>query len=77
VTVPITIPRVGLNTTEVTLVKWLVSDGESVVEGQPLYVVDADKVEVECESPANGRLRATVAEGVVIAIGGRIGEIVC
>ena len=53
--VPINIPKLGVSMTEGTLVEWLVSDGDQVSEGQPLYVIETDKVENEVEATAPAR----------------------
>ena len=55
--VPINIPKLGVSMTEGTLVEWLVADGDEVSEGQPLYVVETDKVENEVEATAAGTVR--------------------
>ena len=54
---PINIPKLGVSMTEGTLVEWLVADGDEVSEGQPLYVIETDKVENEVEATASGTVR--------------------
>ncbi|WP_028934833.1 lipoyl domain-containing protein [Pseudonocardia spinosispora] len=51
------VPRVGLTVTEVSIVEWLVADGDAVSVGQPILVVATDKTEVEVEATAAGTLR--------------------
>ena len=41
---------------EFVLLEWLVDDGSSVSEGQPLATIETEKTELEVESPANGQL---------------------
>jgi pyruvate dehydrogenase E2 component (dihydrolipoamide acetyltransferase) len=49
-----------------TIVKWLKSEGDKVVKGEPLYELDTDKVTQEVEAEASGvLLRIAVAEGEV------------
>jgi 2-oxoglutarate dehydrogenase E2 component (dihydrolipoamide succinyltransferase) len=55
-------PKLTLAAIEATFVEWLVGDGERVVQDQPLYVVETDKVETEVPSPSSGVLRHGVAE---------------
>jgi pyruvate/2-oxoglutarate dehydrogenase complex dihydrolipoamide acyltransferase (E2) component len=67
------IPKLGMSMTEATIVEWLVADGDSVQEGQPLYLLETDKTENEVPSPVAGviTLIGTVDEtyevGTVIA----------
>lgn len=51
------VPRLGVTVKEVTVVEWLVEDGETVSAGQPLVTVATDKTEVEIESTEAGVLR--------------------
>jgi 2-oxoglutarate dehydrogenase E2 component (dihydrolipoamide succinyltransferase) len=60
--VPVNMPKLTLAAIEATFVEWLVGDGERVVQDQPLYVVETDKVETEVPSPSSGVLRHGVAE---------------
>lgn len=60
--VPLQIPKVSMAAEEVEFVEWLVEDGASVAEGDPIYSVATDKVESEIESPASGTLRRGEAE---------------
>jgi len=48
------IPKLGQTVEEVTLVKWLVADGEKVAQGQELCEVETDKAIFPVESPAKG-----------------------
>lgn len=49
-------PDVGEGITEGELVKWLVSQGESVKEDQPLVEVETDKAVVTLPSPYTGKI---------------------
>ena len=73
--VPINIPKLGVSMTEGTLVEWLVSDGDQVSEGQPLYLIETDKVENEVEATVAGTVRLTGEEGETYPVGTSIGEI--
>jgi pyruvate/2-oxoglutarate dehydrogenase complex dihydrolipoamide acyltransferase (E2) component len=61
--------------TEATIVEWLVPDGGVVERGQPIYILETDKVETEVESPTSGCLRHVGEAGVVYPVGTLIGEI--
>ena len=75
VSVPINIPKLGVSMTEGTIVEWLVADGDQVPEGQPLYLIETDKVENEVEATASGTMRITGEEGETYPVGESIGEI--
>src|SRR5512142_436073 len=49
---------------------WLKHDGETVSKGEPLMEIETDKVTVEIEAPASGKLGGILAkEGDVIPVG--------
>ena len=73
--VPINIPKLGVSMTEGTLVEWLVSDGDQVTEGQPLYLIETDKIENEVEATTAGTVRISGEEGETYPVGTSIGEI--
>ena len=50
-TVPILVPQMGV-VEEVFVVEWLVEDGQSVLAGQPVVVIESEKAEVEVEAGA-------------------------
>ena len=51
------LPDIGEGLTEGEVVKWHVSEGDSVAENQPLVNVLTDKAEVEIPSPKTGTIR--------------------
>ena len=73
--IPVNIPRLGVAIDEATPIEWLVEDGQSVNEGDPLYVVATDKAETEVEAPASGVVRWAVELDEAYAVGTRIGSI--
>jgi pyruvate dehydrogenase E2 component (dihydrolipoamide acetyltransferase) len=74
------LPRLGQGMESGTIVRWLVSEGDKVEKGQPLYELDTDKVTQEVEADASGvLLKILVAEGEVpvgtpVAYVGEAGE---
>jgi pyruvate/2-oxoglutarate dehydrogenase complex dihydrolipoamide acyltransferase (E2) component len=72
---PINIPKLGWTMEEGTLTEWLADDGASVSEGDPLYMLESDKVENEIAAPASGVLRRIAAEGESYPVGTEIGTI--
>ena len=65
----IRVPRVGQAAEEATLVAWLRTTGDVVVQGDVVATVETDKTEIEVESPAAGiigELRAYEGEAYPI-----------
>src|ERR1700716_916409 len=56
------LPDVGEGVVEGEIVKWLVKEGESVAEDQPLVEVMTDKATVTIPSPRRGRVLRTVGK---------------
>lgn len=59
--VPIRMPTVGDGMQEGTVVAWPVAPGARVEKGAVVVVIEADKSEVEVESPASGVFRHAYA----------------
>ena len=59
------------------VLRWLKAEGDDVAKGEPLMEVETDKVTVEVEAPADGRLAALRAgEGAEVPVGEAIAVIV-
>jgi pyruvate dehydrogenase E2 component (dihydrolipoamide acetyltransferase) len=72
----ITLPKLGFDMAEGTLVRWLKQVGDQVKKGEVLLEVETDKATVEVEALASGLLRGTFAEaGSVLPVGTLIGVI--
>jgi pyruvate/2-oxoglutarate dehydrogenase complex dihydrolipoamide acyltransferase (E2) component len=69
------IPKAAVSMQEGTLTQWLVADGQPVVEGQALYVLELEKSTMDVESPAAGVLRHVGVAGTTYKVGEVIGEI--
>jgi 2-oxoisovalerate dehydrogenase E2 component (dihydrolipoyl transacylase) len=64
------VPLLGEGVEEVTIVKWLKREGDSVDELEPLLEVNTDKVDTEIPAPASGTLLKILAqEGVPAKVG--------
>ncbi len=59
----ITMPELGQTVSEGTIVEWLVKPGDAVELGQPIFVVETDKANVDVESVAEGVLLQIVVPG--------------
>jgi 2-oxoglutarate dehydrogenase E2 component (dihydrolipoamide succinyltransferase) len=75
------VPLLGEGVEEVTVIKWLKKEGDSVNELEPLLEVNTDKVDTEIPAPASGTVLKIVAEeglpakvGAVLAFIGKAGE---
>src|SRR5688500_3267010 len=77
------VPLLGEGVEEVTIIKWLKQEGESVNELEPLLEVNTDKVDTEIPAPASGTVLKIMAEegvpakvGAILAYIGKPGETV-
>ncbi|MCI0550604.1 MAG: 2-oxo acid dehydrogenase subunit E2 [Anaerolineae bacterium] len=75
------VPLLGEGVEEVTVIKWLKKEGDSVNELEPLLEVNTDKVDTEIPAPASGTVLKILAEeglpakvGATLAFIGKPGE---
>ncbi len=73
--VEVKVPQLGISMTEGTLLDWLVGDGETIEQGQPLYNLETEKIETEVEAPSSGVVRLIGVEGETYLVGDLIAEI--
>lgn len=74
--IEVKVPKIGFSMAEGVLTEWLVADGETVTEGQPIYALESDKSVNEVESPAAGVLKILVQpDDDPIAVGTVVAEI--
>jgi pyruvate dehydrogenase E2 component (dihydrolipoamide acetyltransferase) len=71
----VTMPKLGLTMTEGLVVEWLVEDGATVTTGQPVFVVETDKTNVEVEAEADGTIVRVVEAGQTVPIEAVVGRI--
>jgi 2-oxoglutarate dehydrogenase E2 component (dihydrolipoamide succinyltransferase) len=75
-TMNIVLPAMGEGVIEATINKWLITEGASVREDDPLVEVATDKVDSEVPSPVDGTIVSIIArEGSVIKVGETIAVI--
>ncbi|KPL84421.1 hypothetical protein SE15_04740 [Thermanaerothrix daxensis] len=66
----ITMPKLGFDMAEGTLVRWLKAEGEPVAKGEILAEIETDKATVEVESTHSGIVhRLLVEAGAVVPVG--------
>ena len=69
----ITMPKMGFDMEEGTLVRWLKQVGDTVKKGEPIAEIETDKVTIEIESFSAGTLTRLVAEeGQTVPVGDTI-----
>src|SRR5512147_3021739 len=69
----ISMPKLGFDMAEGTLVRWVKNEGENVNKGDVLAEIETDKATVEVESSASGVVRKLlVEEGSVVPVGNPI-----
>jgi 2-oxoisovalerate dehydrogenase E2 component (dihydrolipoyl transacylase) len=75
------VPLLGEGVEEVTVIKWLKKEGDTVTELEPLLEVNTDKVDTEIPAPTSGTVLKILAEegipakvGSVLAFIGKPGE---
>jgi len=72
----ITMPSMGADMTEGTIVKWLKNEGDKISKGDKLAEIETDKTVVEMEAYNEGFLRKiTSSEGSSVKVGNIIGYI--
>ncbi len=60
---------IGEGITEGRVQKWLVNDGDSVKEDQPIVQIETDKAVVNLPSPINGKVRIGAKENATVKVG--------
>ena len=66
----------GMNTTKVTVVRWIKNEGESFKQGEPLVELETEKVSYELDAPEDGvLLKILVREPNEVDVGGTLGTI--
>jgi pyruvate dehydrogenase E2 component (dihydrolipoamide acetyltransferase) len=66
----ITMPKLGFDMAEGTLIRWVKKEGEEIQKGEVLAEIETDKATVEVESSASGTVRKLlVDEGTAVPVG--------
>ncbi len=65
----VTMPKLGFDMAEGTLVRWVIAEGETVNKGAVLAEIETDKATVEVEANTSGTLlRHLVEQGSVVPV---------
>ena len=54
--IEVLVPPLGQTVDTVTMVTWYKNEGETVAQGEPLFVIETDKATLDVEAPASGVL---------------------
>ena len=75
-TIDIVVPSLGESVTEATVARWLKAPGDAVARDEPLVALETDKIAIEVNAEAAGRLVDIVAsQGVEVAVGALLGRL--
>lgn len=64
----------GMNTSKVSVVRWLKREGEHIRKGEPVVELETEKVSYELDSPVDGVLLKVLAQEAAEV---PIGEVIC
>ncbi len=67
--------KVGMNMTEGVVEEWYIADGATVDEGELLYRLETEKVNLDVDAEASGIVKHIVGEGVTMKPGDVVGYI--
>jgi 2-oxoglutarate dehydrogenase E2 component (dihydrolipoamide succinyltransferase) len=74
--IEITVPQLGESIVEATVGRWQKNEGDAVTAGEPLVVLETDKVNVEVSAPGDGVLSSIVKhEGETVGVGAVLAQI--
>ena len=60
--IPFIMPKMDMDQESVVIIEWLKKDGDQVEKGEPVIVVETDKITSEVEAPASGTLAGLLFE---------------
>ncbi len=64
----------GMNTSKVSVVRWLKREGEHIRKGEPVVELETEKVSYELDSPVDGVLLKILAQEAAEV---PIGDVIC
>ncbi|OFW54193.1 MAG: hypothetical protein A2163_07485 [Actinobacteria bacterium RBG_13_35_12] len=66
----LTVPKMGMDTTEVEILKWIVKVGDNVKKGDPVAEIEFEKATTEIESEVSGVIEEILfKEGDIVDVG--------
>jgi pyruvate/2-oxoglutarate dehydrogenase complex dihydrolipoamide acyltransferase (E2) component len=74
-TTRIKVPKLGMTMVEATLVAWTVENGAVVTGGDVICTIEADKAELDVQTPVGGKLTRLADVGIVYQVGDFLAEV--
>lgn len=71
----ILLPKIGFSMNKAKFIEWLVDDGASVNEGEPLFAIESDKAVEEVPAAASGVVKQTAVPDQEYTVGDVLGTI--
>ena len=70
----LTVPKMGMDTTEVEILKWIVKVGDNVKKGDSIVEIEFEKATTEIESEVSGVIEEILfKEGDIV----NVGSVIC
>lgn len=61
-------PKLAMAMQQGTVSQWLVTEGEKVLQGQVILIIETEKVSYDCEAPADGLVHILVEAGTTVPV---------
>jgi pyruvate/2-oxoglutarate dehydrogenase complex dihydrolipoamide acyltransferase (E2) component len=72
----LTVPKMGMDTTEVEILKWMIKVGDNIKNGDPVAEIEFEKATTEIESEVSGVVEEILyKEGDIVNVGSVIARI--
>lgn len=72
----LTVPKMGMDTTEVEILKWMIKVGDNIKKGDPVAEIEFEKATTEIESEVSGVVAEILyEEGDIVDVGSVIARI--
>ena len=72
----LTVPKMGMDTTEVEILKWMIKVGDNIKKGDPVAEIEFEKATTEIESEVSGVVEEVLyKEGDIVNVGSVIARI--
>jgi pyruvate/2-oxoglutarate dehydrogenase complex dihydrolipoamide acyltransferase (E2) component len=72
----LTVPKMGMDTTEVEILKWMIKVGDNIKKGDPVAEIEFEKATTEIESEVSGVVEEILyKEGDIVNVGSVVARI--
>jgi pyruvate/2-oxoglutarate dehydrogenase complex dihydrolipoamide acyltransferase (E2) component len=72
----LTVPKMGMDTTEVEILKWMIKVGDNIKKGDPVAEIEFEKATTEIEAEVSGVVEEILyKEGDIVNVGSVIARI--